>query len=97
MGDRGAVLLTLLADGHVAQSLTCEFLRDDEQLVALWGFRVESFVDGEMLLLQGEDLIALDVREGCVTRDQRHSPPPPLPLAVPASATRSKDEGPYSH
>ena len=59
------------ADGHMAQSLTGKFLRNHKQLMALWVFRMGRLVDGEVFVLQGKDLMALDVREDCITRDQR--------------------------
>ena len=58
-------------DRHTAHSLTCKFLRNHKQLMTLWIFRMKSLVDGEVFVLQGKDLIALDVREDCITRDQR--------------------------
>ena len=57
------------------QSLTGKFLRNHKQLVALWGFRMKSLVDGEMLLLQGENLIALDIGEGYITKHHQRPPP----------------------
>ena len=45
---------------------TGEFLRDDKKLMAFWSFGMEGLVDGKMLLLQCEDLIALDVRKGYI-------------------------------
>ena len=77
----------------IAQLLTCEFLSDHEQLMALGRFRMECLVDGEMLVLQGEDLIAMDVREGYINRDQQpyiSSPSPPLSQSPKSRAVRRK-------
>ena len=52
-------------DGWVDRR-TGEFLHDDKELVALGRLGVEGLVDGEMLLLEGEDLVALDVGEGYI-------------------------------
>ena len=35
--------------------------------MALGVLRVESLVEGEMLFLQREHLLALDIREGCIS------------------------------
>lgn len=60
---------------------------------------MECLVDGEMLVLQGEDLIAMDVREGYINRDQQpyiSSPsPPPLSITKIQSST-PKDQRPYN-
>ena len=50
------------------RSLTREFLHNDKELVALVGFPVEGLVDGEMLLLQSENLIALDIGKDYMVR-----------------------------
>lgn len=52
---------------HNANSLTCKFLRNHKKLMALGVLRVESLVEREMLLLQREHLLALDIREGCIS------------------------------
>lgn len=52
-------------DTQRSQSLTRKLLRDHKQLMPLGAFRMERLVDGEMLVLQGENLMALDIREGC--------------------------------
>lgn len=41
----------------------CKLLGNHKQLVALWVLRTERLVDCEMLVLQGEELIVMHVRE----------------------------------
>lgn len=72
--------------------------------MALWVFGVESLVDGEMLVLQGEDLVALDVREGyiCGTCDQQqqqpaHTLPNPSPSLFLSLSPRGFDLPPPVH
>ena len=57
-----------MLDNSIKRSLTRKLLRNDKELVALGGFPVEGLVYGEMLLLQGEDLVALDIGKGCIYR-----------------------------
>ena len=45
--------------------LTCEFLRNHKQLVALWILGVERLVQGEVLLLQRKNLNIVGIREDC--------------------------------
>ena len=51
--------------------------------MALGAFRMEGLVDSEVLLLQSEDLMPLNVREGYTTRHQQAQivlcPRPTLP------------------
>lgn len=49
-----------------AKARTGEFLRNHEELVAGRVLGVEGLVEGEMLLLQREQIRAVDVREGCI-------------------------------
>lgn len=58
--------------------------------MALWIFCMESLVDSEMLVLQGKDLIAMDVRECCIVSSMisdHHTISPPLQQCI-----KSKDK-----